>query len=91
MFGGEGDAIYGVSQSCYRDFGIPASLANGEHPDFTIESIFPAFHEHNPENLKAQGGVICTLDTTLLPQNFLIEQESESFVSSDDHSEKDLE
>jgi len=82
--------IYGVTQNCYQDFGIPASLANGEHNEFTIDSVFPSFHEQNPETLKTQGGVICTLDTTLLPENFLIEQESEPLVSSD-HSEKDLE
>lgn len=37
-----------------------------------MDTIIPEIHEHNLENLKTQMGETCTMDTTNLPQNFLI-------------------
>jgi len=61
-----------VSESCYEAFGIPSGITNGLNPEFTLDTIIPEINEHNMENLKTQMGETCTLDTTNLPQNFLI-------------------
>ena len=47
-------------------------MANGTDPEFTIETIFPELHEDDCESLKTQSGLLTTIDTTSLPENFLI-------------------
>ncbi len=73
-----------MSESCFQEFGLDARLTNGANSEFTMDNIFPYLHEHNPEDLKAQGGTILTLDTRLLPQNFLIEADSDSVNNESD-------
>ena len=75
MFGGDNNMIYGVSESCYQSFGIPASLTSGTHrnfDEFTIDLIFPDLLQRNKADLKLEPGLDITIDTSSLPQNFLI-------------------
>jgi len=85
MYGGENDEIYAVTEGCYDSFGIPASITNGANPEFTIDSIFPDFHDVDDESLRAPAGQLYTIDTTSLPQNFLVGVNSD--VSMTDHKE----
>jgi len=72
MYGGENDEVYAITEGCYDSFGIPASITNGANPEFTIDSIFPDFHDIDDESLKTPQGQLYTIDTTSLPQNFLV-------------------
>ena len=73
MYGGENNEIYAVTEGCYDSFGIPSSLANGTDPEFTIETIFPELHEEDDgESMKNSSGLLTTINTTALPENFLV-------------------
>jgi len=78
MYGGEHDEIYAVSESCYDSFGIPAQITNGNCADFTIDSIIPEFHEYYDSQLKTASGQLLHIDTTSLPESFLIGVNSEN-------------
>jgi len=72
MYGGENNEIYAVTEGCYDSFGIPSSLANGTDPEFTIETIFPELNEDDNESMKTTSGLLTMIDTTSLPENFLV-------------------
>jgi len=82
MYGGEHDEVYAVSESCYDSFGIPAQITNGNNPEFTIDTIFPEFRDFNDEELKTPVGQLYTIDTTSLPQSFLIGVNSDNSMGS---------
>jgi PAS domain S-box-containing protein len=77
MYGGgdsSNNVIYGITQSCLQAFGIPASLVygnNSSNNEFTLDSIFPEMNQ-NLDDLKSPSGLITTIDTTNLPQNYII-------------------
>ena len=73
MYSGETLAIHGITYSCKKGFGIPASLVsgNGANNDFTMDIIFPELLSHPVEDLKNTAGVVTTLDTSSLQQNYL--------------------
>ncbi|KAL4459259.1 hypothetical protein ABPG73_001296 [Tetrahymena malaccensis] len=79
--------IQGISESCYTNFGIPASLMYGNTsnaPEFTIDSIIPGIVDpKNADELKSVHGVILTIDTTYVQQNFLIEDEQDSMMDDE--------
>ena len=75
MYGVDNNIIQGVTQSIYQSFGIPASLTYGNNPnsnEFTIDTILTDLFTQNEEELKSPSGLILTLDTTNLRQNYLI-------------------
>ncbi|EAR83936.2 PAS domain S-box protein (macronuclear) [Tetrahymena thermophila SB210] len=79
--------IQGISESCYTNFGIPASLMYGNTsnaPEFTIDSIIPGIVDpKNADELKSVHGVTLTIDTTYVQQNFLIEDEQDSLMDDE--------
>jgi len=81
MYGGEHDEIYAVTESCYDSFGIPAQITNGNSPDFTIDTILPDFHEYYDSQLKTISGQLLHIDTTSLPESFLIGVNSENSIT----------
>ena len=81
MYGGENNIVYGITYSCYQHFGIPASLVYGNNAnsnELNIYSILPELNSKNLEELKSPNGLIMTLDTTALPQNYLIAESNAS-------------
>ncbi|CAD8089671.1 unnamed protein product [Paramecium primaurelia] len=68
-------AILGITQSCYTRYGIPASLVYGNSTntnEFTIDAIAPELVDiKNQDDLKSQG-LVTTIDTSQLQQNFLL-------------------
>lgn len=74
MYSGDTGAIHGITHSCKRGFGIPASLVSGANAnnDFTMDIIFPDLLSHTLEDLKAAAGIVTTLDTSSLQQNYLL-------------------
>ena len=92
LFNGETGVIFGITSSCYRNFGIPASLIYGNSQytnEFTMDTIIPELMNlENVEKLKEENGLLLTLDTSLMQQNFLIAQgesdrESDGTVKDD--------
>ncbi|KAL4478284.1 hypothetical protein ABPG72_016596 [Tetrahymena utriculariae] len=71
--------MQGVTQSCYNSLGIPSSLMYGNSTnniEFTVDTICPDLL--NPEfyeDLKSPAGLIVTIDTTTVQQNFLLDEE----------------
>ena len=74
MYSGDTGAIHGITHSCKREFGIPASLVSGAGAtnDFTMDIVFPDLASHTLEDLKNPAGVVTTLDTSTLQQNYLL-------------------
>ena len=75
MYGGESGEVFGITYSCYQSFGITHSLVSGgnlSNNQFTIEAIIPDLVNQTIEDLKSPSGVILTIDTTNLQQNFLL-------------------
>lgn len=96
IYGEDDRKIYGITQTCYQSFGIPASLVSRNNQassnELTIETIIPEILTHNIEELKSLSGAILNIDTTNLPQNFLMdhsnhERESE-YALNDTESNK---
>jgi hypothetical protein len=91
MYSGETGIIQGITQSCYRGFGIPSSLVYGSNAssnEFTIDSIFPDIINQNIEELKSPSGLIVTLDTTTLQQNYLVGNQQNDKDSQDEFEEE---
>lgn len=87
MYSGDTGIIQGVTQSCQRSFGIPSSLVYGNNAssnEFTFDSIFPDMMSQNLEELKSPSGLIITLDTTTLQQNYLIGHHQNEKESQED-------
>ena len=79
--------IHGVSKSCEESFGIPASLANGEDAEFTLESIFPDYLDYTSKDTKESKvhfDGLWELDTTNLPQNFMLDVEDSKVVEEEE-------
>lgn len=68
LYNAQTEVVLGVTHSCYQQFGIPASLVQGNSAntvEFTLDSIAPDIVDpKNFEELKSPQGLIVTLDTT---------------------------
>lgn len=90
VYSGDTGAIHGFTQSCKKAFGLPSSLIYGAAAsnDFTIDVIFPDLAGCNLEDLKNSTGVITTLDTSTLQQDYLLAH-SESEKSEYEEGEQE--
>lgn len=95
MYGGSNDVIQGITSSCYQSFGIPASLMYGNNyssNEFTIDAIIPDLLTQNNEELRSPSGVVLTIDTTNVQQNFLLgnadSQHESDYNNGDDDSQE---
>ena len=95
IYNGESGVIQGVTHSCYQSFGIPASLVYGNSSntnEFTIDAIAPELmNTENFEELKSQAGVLVTLDTSMIQQNFLLGQGDSDRESENNYDEENPE
>lgn len=78
----------GVTYSCYLSFGIPASLVYGNTTntnEFTLDAIAAELSDpKNIDDLKTTG-MIATIDTTNIQQNYLLGHgDSEEDMSFDE-------
>eukprot|EP00331_Platyophrya_macrostoma_P019490 CAMPEP_0176470080 /NCGR_PEP_ID=MMETSP0127-20121128/40245_1 /TAXON_ID=938130 /ORGANISM="Platyophrya macrostoma, Strain WH" /LENGTH=784 /DNA_ID=CAMNT_0017864311 /DNA_START=1009 /DNA_END=3359 /DNA_ORIENTATION=- len=93
IYGGDGDLVYGISQSCYESFGIPASLIYGKNTtnnDLEISAILPELAAQSIEDLSGTGGVILNIDTTNLHQDYMLgnnHTDNESAYKSEEDEE----
>jgi hypothetical protein len=93
MYSGDTGIIQGITYSCYRSFGIPSSLVYGNNAstnEFTIDSIFPDIINQNLDELKSPSGLIVTLDTTMLQQNYLIGHQQNERESQEEFEDEYL-
>lgn len=73
--------------------GIPASLVYGNSAntnEFSIDSIAPEICDpKNQDELRSAQGLIVTIDTTFIQQNFLLDEEvsEEDEINEDDEME----
>lgn len=75
MYGGENNIVQGITSACYSSFGIPSSLVYGnntDHNELTMDSIIEDLSSQNLEDLRSPSGAILTINTTNLPQEYLI-------------------
>jgi len=91
MYSGDTGAIHGITHSCKREFGIPASLVSGAGAtnDFTMDIIFPDLASHTLEDLKNPAGVVTTLDTSTLQQNYLLGDSASNESGYDEGEEEE--
>lgn len=93
IYGGDNGIIHGITYSCKQEFGIPSSLvwgAGSATNEFTIDSIFPELLAHDISDLKAASGVVTTLDTSNLRQNYLIaHNQSEESQAEEEEEDKE--
>mmetsp|Transcript_28675 Transcript_28675/g.25657 ORF Transcript_28675/g.25657 Transcript_28675/m.25657 type:complete len:287 (-) Transcript_28675:781-1641(-) len=93
MYGGDGSHIHGVTHSCKKKFGISSNLvesAESAANEFTIDSIFPNLLQFDDAELSTSVGVITTIDTTSIPQNFVgNNNESDESEIEEDESDDD--
>lgn len=89
--------ICGITSNCYSSFGIVSSLAYGNSSntnEFTIDAIIPDLsNPDNTEELRGPSGIIVTLDTTQIQQNFLLgqgESERESINNYGDEGTENM-
>jgi hypothetical protein len=86
MYNGDNGIILGITLSCYKSFGIPSNLVYGNNAssnEFTIDSILPDIINQNHEELKSGNGIVTTLDTSTLQQNYLVGNENGEKESND--------
>lgn len=78
LFNAEAGSLFGITANCYKSFGIPSSLIYGNSQytnEFTMDTIIPELMNiENVEKLKSSKGILLSLDTTMIQQNFLIAQ-----------------
>lgn len=94
IYAGDTGTIHGITKSCRQTFGIPSSLVYGSQSatnEFSIDAIMPEILQHNSEDLKAQSGVITTLDTSSLQQNYLAARAESEKSDYEDEAEEDKE
>jgi len=91
MYSGDTGAIHGITHSCKREFGIPASLVSGAGAtnDFTMDIVFPDLASHTLEDLKNPAGVVTTLDTSTLQQNYLLGDSASNESEYDEGEEEE--
>ena len=70
--------IVGITESCFDSFGIPISLIKGSNGsnmtdarEFTLESILPEVVYCKKKDELNDQGILATLDTSDLYENFL--------------------
>lgn len=87
LYGGQDSIVFGVSESCYKSFGISAKLASDYNTnfgdDFTIDKIFPEIFIQNVDLMKSPG-VELRIDTTLIPQEYHVEHSDNSDLAEND-------
>jgi PAS domain S-box-containing protein len=94
VYSGDTGAIHGFTNTCKKDFGLISSLIYGAAAtnDFTMDVIFPDLLNHNIEDLKNPAGVITTLDTSTLQQDYLLAHtESEKSDYDEEQQEEEEE
>jgi len=91
MYDGHTGAVQGVTNSCKKYFGISSNLVRTSSygtNDFTIDAVFPELLQLNLDDLKAPGGVVTSINTSTLKENFMIEHESSNdFEGSENETE----
>lgn len=93
MYGGENELVHGITASCFSSFGIPSSLVYGNnsiHNELSIDAIIPELAEQNFDDLKSPSGVIITIDTTNLQQEYMLgmaNSSDDNEYSNDEDSE----
>lgn len=101
LYGEHDGVIYGITSGCQHRYGIPATLVYGnvkENQPMTIDEIFPDLTAQSLEELKSTSGVIVTLDTTKIPQDYMVgrnknnnDEESEYSNLEKDEEEREQE
>ena len=70
--------IHGITEGCNQDYGIPSMLVYGYSSntnDFSLDAISPEIMApENQDELRSANGIIVTLDTSTIPQNYLMGQ-----------------
>ena len=72
------EVIQGISYSCFKNMGIPASLVSGTSStaELMMNMISPEIVDpNNKKELSSPNGMIVSIDTTSIQQNFLLEDE----------------
>jgi len=72
------EVIQGISYSCFKNMGIPASLVSGSSStaELMMNMICPEIVDpDNQKELSSPNGMIVSIDTTSIQQNFLLEDE----------------
>ena len=81
-----------MTSNCYPTFGIISSLAYGNSSntnEFNIDDIIPdLLNPDNNEELRSPSGIIVTLDTTQIQQNFLLGQGESERESINNYGEE---
>jgi len=93
VYSGDTGAIHGFTQTCKKDFGLISSLIYGAAAtnDFTMDVIFPDLLNHNIEDLKNPAGVVTTLDTSTLQQDYLLAHTESEKSEYDEEQEEEEE
>lgn len=93
VYSGDTGAIHGFTQTCKKDFGLISSLIYGAAAtnDFTMDVIFPDLLNHNIEDLKNPAGVVTTLDTSTLQQDYLLAHTESEKSDYDEEQEEEEE
>mgnify|MGYP000952821047 CR=1 FL=1 len=92
VYGGESGTIMGLTASVFQDFGVPASLVYGNNlssVDISIDIIIPDIFKQTTEDMMSQTGVILTIDTTGLQQNYQLGEEGSDNMSQHEEDEND--
>jgi PAS domain S-box-containing protein len=89
MYDGHTGSVQGVTHSCKKYFGISSNLVRTSSygtNDFTIDAVFPELLQLNLDDLKGAGGVVTTINTSTLKENFMIEHESSNQAEEEEGS-----
>jgi len=80
MYGGESNAVCGISQSCFLSFGVPSSFmyGNASNNELTIDVLLPELASFQDDELKNPNGFTTTFDSTALQQNYVVKDNDES-------------
>jgi len=81
IFDADTQLLQGVSQNCWKSFGISSRLVEGNEGigDVGIEDLFPDFGKLDLDKLRCEEGVEVVLNTSNLAQyNFISEKEIEN-------------
>lgn len=82
LYGEPNGMVYGVTKSCFNNFSIRSSLTYGKCPnmsELTLEMIAPEVLEpKNLDDYKSNSGVLVTLDTTVILQNYPFDDDDEN-------------
>lgn len=93
IYNADNNLICGITAGCKSRFGIPTSLVYGnskENNELSMEEIFPDLSAQSMEELRSFTGVLITLDTTKLPQEYMLHDEHSGKESEYSDPEADL-